>query len=66
MSLRWQRTATAHAATVQVRDDVFLGSHMSLRIVDYAGEIARTRSGLPLPSTIFSGAAMITVPVAGN
>src|SRR5581483_4457984 len=31
-----------------------------------AGEIASTRSGLPLPSTIFSGAAITIAPVAGN
>jgi hypothetical protein len=32
----------------------------------YAGVIANTRTGLPLPPTIFSGAAMTTAPVGGN
>ena len=32
----------------------------------HAGTIARTRSGLPLPPTILSGAAITTAPVAGN
>ena len=34
--------------------------------VPYAGTIANTRSGLPLPSTIFSGAAITIAPVAGS
>lgn len=32
----------------------------------YAGTNASTRSGLPDPSTIFSGAAMMTAPVGGS
>ena len=32
----------------------------------YAGAIASTRNGLPLPSTILSGAAITTAPVAGS
>jgi|HigsolmetaAR201D_1030396.scaffolds.fasta_scaffold16748_3 hypothetical protein len=32
----------------------------------YAGAIASTRNGLPLPSTILSGAAITTAPVGGN
>ena len=36
------------------------------RTLDYAGVIAIARSGLPLPFTIFSGAAMTTAPVGGS
>ena len=32
----------------------------------YAGARAITRSGLPLPSTIFRGAAIATAPVGGS
>jgi hypothetical protein len=32
----------------------------------YAGASAMTRTGLPLPRTIFNGAAMTTAPVAGS
>lgn len=32
----------------------------------YAGMMASTRTGLPLPCTIFSGAAMTTAPVGGS
>ena len=34
--------------------------------VIYAGAIAITRSGLPLPPTIFSGAAIRRLPVGGT
>ena len=32
----------------------------------YRGAIASTRNGLPLPPTIFSGAAMTIAPTGGN
>ena len=36
-------------------------------VVDYpAGVIARTRTGLPLPLTTLSGAAITTAPVGGS
>ena len=36
------------------------------QILNQAGTIARTRSGLPLPPTIFNGAAMTTAPTGGS
>lgn len=38
----------------------------ALRAKPYPGTTANTRNGLPLPSTILSGAAITTAPVAGS
>ena len=42
-------------------------AHPRMIVMGYpAGVIAMTRSGLPLPLTIFSGAAITIAPVGGN
>jgi hypothetical protein len=38
----------------------------AIRNPQYAGAIAKTLSGLPLPRSIFSGAAISTAPVGGS
>ena len=59
----------AHAAGAQQGDDLVraeAGAGAEGHAVTHAGTKAIARTGLPLPPTIFSGAAITTAPVGGS
>jgi hypothetical protein len=53
-------------SAIRIRQSPFTIRSPNSAVRIYAGAIAMTRSGLPLPRTIFNGAAITTAPVGGS